>query len=484
MENISIKKNYIYNTLYQILTLIVPLITTPYISRIFEADGIGIQSYTNSIVTVFILFASFGTAMYGQREIARNRNNRREVSKLFWEIELINIIATSVCLIVWTIFILIVDQYKIFYLVLSMQIIAVAFDISWFYAGYERFKFITLRNALVKLIGIVMLFTLIKTKDDLVLYVALTSAITLFGNMAMWTYLKKFLLKVNYKKLEIKRHFKQTLVYFIPTLATSVYTVLDKTMIGIITQDNAENGYYEQATKIINMAKTVAASLNTVMYARMSYMFARNEVAEMKKMMKRSLEYIFFISIPMILGIDAIATKFVPWFFGEGYDKVAILLYFYSPLILIVGLSGCIGTQYLTPSGQRARTSKAIIVGAVINFTLNICMIPFIKSIGAAIASVIAETVIVILYVYMSDKFVTWKQLWMYAYKKIISGIIMFLFVVILGLKLPISFGSILLQIICGASIYVISLIILKDEFTMEIIHKIYDKFKYAKLKV
>ncbi len=478
MEKTSIKKNYIYNTLYQILTLLIPLITTPYASHIFEADGIGIQSYTNSIVSIFIIFASFGTAKYGQREIARNRDDKEKASKLFWEIELLNIACTSITLIVWLAFVLITDQYKMIYTVLSMQIIAVAFDISWFYGGYEKFKFITIRNVIVKIIGIIILFASVHTKSDLLLYIGLTSATGLIGNISMWTYLRKFICKVKIKDLNVKSHFKGTLVFFIPTIATSVYTILDKTMIGMITKDNAENGYYEQANKIVNMAKTIAISLNTVMYARMSYMFVENKIKEMKELLNKSLHYMFTIGVPMVLGIMGISKNLVPWFFGDGYEKVSLILYFNSPLVLIVGLSECIGIQYLTPSGQRARSSKAIIIGAVVNFCLNLLMIPFIKSIGAAIASIAAELIIFILYVYMTDKFVTWKEIFKISYKKFIAGIVMLIVILFIGNICNATMITTIIQITVGAIIYAITMLLLKDEFVLEYSTKYWNKFK------
>ena len=478
MEKTSIKKNYIYNTLYQILTLLIPLITTPYASHIFEADGIGIQSYTNSIVSIFIIFASFGTAKYGQREIARNRDDKEKASKLFWEIELLNIACTSITLIVWLAFVLITDQYKMIYTVLSMQIIAVAFDISWFYGGYEKFKFITIRNVIVKIIGIIILFASVHTKSDLLLYIGLTSATGLIGNISMWTYLRKFICKVKIKDLNVKSHFKSTLVFFIPTIATSIYTILDKTMIGVITKDNAENGYYEQANKIVNMAKTIAISLNTVMYARMSYMFVENKIKEMKELLNKSLHYMFTIGVPMVLGIMGIAKNLVPWFFGDGYEKVSLILYFNSPLVLIVGLSECIGIQYLTPSGQRARSSKAVIIGAVVNFCLNLLMIPFIKSIGAAIASIFAELIIFILYVYMTDKFVTWKEIFKISYKKFIAGIVMLIVILFIGNICNATMITTIIQITVGAIIYAITMLLLKDEFVLEYSTKYWNKFK------
>ena len=245
MVQTSIKKNYIYNTIYQVLSLITPLITAPYISRVLGSNGVGIYSYTNSIVTYFTLFAALGTASYGQREIAMHRDDPETSSKLFWEIEILSLTTTAVSLIVWIAWIFISTQYTAIYSVLTLSVLAVAFDISWYFGGFEKFKYIVIRNTLVKITGIILLFLFVKKETDIFLYVGIMAATGLIGNISMWTYLPKLLAKVEFKTLHpFKIHLKQTFAYFIPTVATSVYTVLDKTMIGAITNLNNLPSFY------------------------------------------------------------------------------------------------------------------------------------------------------------------------------------------------------------------------------------------------
>lgn len=186
----SVRKNYIYNLIYQVMTLITPFITTPYISRVLGADGTGVQSYTNSVVQYFAILAALGTASYGQREIARHRDEIKMRSRLFWEIEVLCMATTAACLIIWLFVIGFAREYRPYYVVLTMTLLAVAFDISWFFGGLEQYSLIVLRNTAVKLVGIAMLFLFIREKEDLLLYVALTAATGLLGNVSMWGYLK------------------------------------------------------------------------------------------------------------------------------------------------------------------------------------------------------------------------------------------------------------------------------------------------------
>jgi len=276
MKTTSVKKNIILNTLYQILTLCIPFITTPYISRVLGANEIGIYSYTNSIQLYFSMFAALGTFTYGTREIARVRRSRTRRSKLFWEIELLTVFTSCICLAIWGILIAFSGKFKIYYLILTLNLINTMLDISWFYAGLEEFKYTIFQNSIFKILGAVLLFICIKTSNDLWLYILIMSLTSLLGTMTMWVYLPKFLKKTKIKNLKIFSHLKETFIYFIPTIATSIYTVLDKTLIGLITNDIKENGYYEQASKIINMIKVLTfTSLNTVLGSRNAYLFAK-----------------------------------------------------------------------------------------------------------------------------------------------------------------------------------------------------------------
>ena len=471
MKEISIKKNYIYSTLYEVLSIITPLITAPYTSRIFGAEGVGIQSYTNSIVSYFTLFAALGVESYGQREIARHRDNPEASSKIFWEILFLTLGTTSICLVGWLILIFCSGQYTAYYAVLTITLVAVPFDISWFFGGYEQFRYIVLRNTFFRLAGIAVLFIFVRKPSDLLLYMALLAATGLVGNLSMWSYLPQFLVKIDFRTLNVRRHIKETFIYFVPTIATSVYTVLDKTMIGVLTGNEAENGYYEQATKVINIAKSMIFSLNTVMSARMSYLFAQEKMGEMKEKLDQSFGCLMLLGIPMTLGIIGVSANFVPWFFGDGYERTIILLCILSPLIVIISISNCLGAQYFIPTGQRIRSTKGILCGSAINFVCNLCMIPAWGAAGAAVASVLAEMAISAIYVHMSREFSGWGMIWKNSWKKLIAGLLMLFTVFAIGWGHTGDVWITVLQVLVGAGVYFFSIILLKDKQVLEILN-------------
>lgn len=474
------KFNIILNTLYQILTLLTPLITAPYISRVIGAEGIGVYSFTNSIQMYFAMIAALGTASYGAREISRNRNDRYKRSKLFWEIELLTVLTTVICISLWGIWIYFNTKFALIYSILTIALFSVMVDVSWFYVGLEQFKYIVFQNAIFKIVGIVAILALVKKQDDLWLYVLIMVTTVFLSHLSMWLYLPKFLTKVKFSELKILRHFKETIIYFVPTIATSVYTVLDKTLIGIYASNGLENGYYEQTTKIINMCKTlVFTSVNTVLGSRIAYLFAENKTAEIKKRIEDSMDFILFMGIGMAFGLFGVAETFVPWFFGSGYEKVILLLQLMCPIVVVVGISNCLGSQYYTPAGLRAVSAKFLIVGAGVNLLLNLYFIPRWGSAGAVVASLIAESVITFLYVKFSIDYFCWENLITLSWKRIVSGGLMLLALekVILFSFNPIC--QLILKIIIGSMIYLIVLVVLKDSMLLNF----WNILKYKKVR-
>lgn len=464
-ETPNVKHNFIYRLLYEILVIITPLITMPYISRVLGADGVGIHSYANSIVTYFTLVAALGTSSYGAREIARNRENKKTCSKIFWEIELLTIMTSSICLIGWIILASLSSNYKLIFFALTPMLLATMVDISWFYTGEERIVYSVILNSLCKIIGTVFLFLFVKSKDDLVTYTLINSGVLFFGNLSMWAFLPKFLVKVDFHNLTFKTHFHETLIYFIPAVATTIYTVLDKTLINLITGSVYENGYYEQATKIVNMCKIlVFSSVNVVMEARISFLFAKERYDEIRMRIARSMDYILFLGYGCVFGIIGIAGNFVPWFFGDGYEPVIPLLYVMSVLIVIIGISNCLGSQYYNPSGRRKESAVFIIIGSAVNLCLNLIMIPSLGAMGATIASIIAELTITILYVKNCRGYISLRDILCNSWKRIIAGALMCFFVIFLGRVSSMHIAlTIILQVIVGIVVYAVILLIMRD---------------------
>lgn len=470
MSKQSLKKNYFYSLIYQVLCLIVPFITAPYLSRILEPDGIGIYSYTHSYVTYFCMLASLGTSSYGMREISRARDNKETYSKIFWEIELLSIITTTFSLILWLIPIYFSTKYRIYFIAFTPLIVANIFDISWFFIGQEKFGYTVFWNLICKITGTIFIFVFIKEKSDLFLYILLTSLIYMIGNASMWCHLPKMITKMPVlSEIRLKIHLKETSIYFIPTIATSIYMVLDKTLIGLITNNEYQNGYYEQSTKIINIAKSVILSaVNVVMSARISYLFVENKITLIKDSIEKSLSFIFLIGFLSVFGIFSVSDKFVPLFFGSEYEPVIFMMYAMAPILIIASISNCLGSQYFTPAGLRAKSAKYIIYGAISNLFLNLILIPVWGAVGAIIGSLLAEIFISFLYFANCNGFLKISTVIKLSLKRILSGFIMMCCVIYISSKLDCNLLYLILEILLCIMIYFILLFIMKDELLVK----------------
>ena len=366
----------------------------------------------------------------------------------------------------WAVVILMADRYRVFYGVLTMTLIAVAFDISWFFGGLEQYGLITLRNIAIKLMGILGMFLFVKERNDLLLYVTMLAATGLLGNVSMWGCLRGVVEPPQWRELRPFLHLRETMVYFIPTIATSVYTILDKTMLGWYTgNDKTQNGYYEYATGFVNMAKILILSFNAVMSARMSYLFGLGKKEEIGRRIGESMDFVLLLAMPLMFGLAAVAGRFIPWFLGDGYRPVVRLLYVCAPLVLIVGLSDCMGSQILTPGGKRAESGRVIVAGAVLNGILNMLLIRKFQATGAAAASLAAECFITGLYLWLSREYVLPEMLFRYGWKRLAGAAVMAAGVRFAGEALAFLPGPFVtaLQVVVGAVIYGLVLLILRD---------------------
>lgn len=466
----QVAKNYLYNVSYQILLLILPLITTPYISRILGPDNIGIYSFTQAISQYFILIGSIGIALYGQREIAFVQKNKMKRSQIFWELIILRFFSIMISLVLF--YFLIVDHsgYRIIFLILCIDIVASVFDIGWFLEGLEEFKKITIRNFIIRTICVAAIFLFVRNKDDLSIYVAINSLSLLLGNVSLWLYLPKLLTKIKISNLNIIKHLKPTLILFLPQIASSIYLLLDRTMLGIISS-NSEVGFYDQAQKIIKMALSIVTSLGIVMMPRIASTFADKNNKKVFYYLNQAFRFVFLLSIPIMFGIMATAKNMVPWFFGDGYETVIVLLIITSPIIVIIALSNVLGVQYLLPTLRQKEYTISIVAGAIINFCLNLVLIAKFNSFGASFATVCAElSVTLVQFWYTRKEISVWETIKL-SKNNFISGLIMLVFVYLLSTKLSSTILSTGLEVGIGIIIYLGGLLLLKDEFFIGIIN-------------
>ena len=464
MSKKSITVNYIYNMIYQVLTLILPFITTPYLSRVLGATPIGVYSYTYSILSYFLLFGALGVSLYGQREIAYVSEDKAKRKKLFWEIFTCRFATMMIAIIIYYIFFMRTGEYRIYYRIWVLELFATAFDISWFFQGLEDFKKTVIRNVCVRLISVALIFILVKTPQDLIKYITIYAVADFIGNISLWLYLPKYFKGIKIDKINSFSHLPAIIMLFIPQVANQVYNILDKTMIGKMIADKSEVGFYEQGQKVIRVLLTLVTSLGTVMIPRMASIFATGDKEKIYEYMKKSFKFVFFLACPIVFGLMSVSQSFVPWFFGEGYEKVIILINVISPTIILTGMANVIGTQYLLPTNRQKEYTKTITIGLIINFILNYILISLHQAIGASIATVVTELVVVVLQLHAIKKDISAKEIISLSYSYLFASVVMLGVSLFIKTVLGIGFKTMFIQIICGAITYVVILWILKDD--------------------
>lgn len=332
----SIKKNFVYNSIYQILALILPFITTPYISRVLGAENIGVYSYTYSVAYYFVLVAMLGVNNYGNRSCARVRDDKFLLSKTFCEIYALQLILSILSSVVYISYVVLFSTVDIrIALYQTLYVLSAAFDINWFFFSIEKFKVTISRNLFVKLLTMILIFLCVKSEASLGIYTLIMAGGVLISQIVVWPFLKKSIFFVKPKFREIIKHLKPNIVLFVPAVAVSVYKYMDKIMIGTMST-MLEEGFYAQAEKIIQIPLGFISALGTVMLPRMSNLVYNKRNEESKELIYKSMLFISFLSSALVFGLAGIASDFIPLFLGNGYDQCVDILVGLSFSVLFV----------------------------------------------------------------------------------------------------------------------------------------------------
>ncbi len=390
----SIKSNYFYSLLQQAVTVTLPLVTVPYLSRVLGPEGIGIVAFTGSIIQYFILFGGLGLALYGNRAVARVRNNLEERSKTFWEIFTLRATLTLAAFLFLTFFLILLRPLhsKVFF-VQSILILNASLDISWLYMALEDFKKIAIRNMIIRLLGLVLVFLLIKRNEDFIKYAFIIVLTDLIGQAIYWVKIKDLVQKPCWSRLKWKRHIPSTIGLFVPELAVQVYVVLDKTMLGLLV-NISEVALYSQPEKIIKALLRLITTSGTVMLPRMSYLFSNSQEFEFFKYARKSLLFVSYGTFFFASLTFSLSNLFIPLFLGSSFLPSIKVFQALSPLFVFIGISNVLGIQLLIPMGKENLLSVSVIAGATTNFLGNLLLIPRYGAFGAAISSLCAELLV------------------------------------------------------------------------------------------
>ena len=475
----KLKENIIYNALYQVLILIIPLLTMPYLTRVLTVDQLGINSYTISIVQLFLILSFFGIKNYGGREIALLRDNV-ERNKGFWSLWFIQIFWSIVSYLILLVTIpFLFEEYRTFMIIQGMLILVNAAEISWFFVGIEELKRVVVRNTTIKLLVTMLIFILVRDSSDFMIYISLNVVSTLVGNMVLIKSLRQYISKPIIDLNDIWRHMKKSSVFLLPQLATLIYTTFDRTILGTLSTME-QVGFYDQAQKIVRVAIGLISSVGLAIMPRMTMYVRDNDWGGFETLFSHLIKNMMLISFYIVLIIMCTSHTFVYWFFGEAYASVGSLMQLTAIIGICIPFATILWNTLLIPMRQDKIAIKSAVYSALISLTFNIILIGIFKlgALGAVITLCIAEMYGMLYRVYYADKYYSLKKYYVPFFKYVVILLIVTSIIRILTVSLAPTFITTVIQGLGASALYVLGLTVIEREFVVSTIKTLKLKFK------
>lgn len=498
----TIAKNYSINLAYQILLIIFPIVLIPYTSRILGPDASGQYAFVYTSSLYFIMIAQMGISLFGAKQISIGRGSLETASNTFWQLVFAKFVSTTFAILLYITFIFIFDRASnILYISQLILLISIAFDISWYYIGTENFKPLLLRNLIIKVISLTFVFIFVKTPNDLYLFALISFSSELIGQLFMWLNMKQRVMKpkwMNFKLKDLILNLKGMFVLFIPQVIIQVYTIMNNTMIGLLSTNN-QVAYYDYSTKILNIALTVITSLGIVMLPRIAHLFNEKNDEDIKKLIHQSVKIMTLIGIPIMVSMMVVGDIFVNIYLGEMYTAAGLLLSIYPIKILLVIYSNIMGMQYLVPSGKNRQFIFSVLIGAISSILLNLLLVKRYGAYGVVISLIIAEILVTAAQYFFTRKDLNILQSFLSTSKILISGLCMYIVMLLMKIyglpkifillnmqvydKIYSGVIAIAISFIVGSIIYLTILKLCRDETMIAINIYIKNKIMRGKRK-
>lgn len=449
----NLKKNILYQTTYQVLAILLPLVISPYVSRVLGAENLGKYTYSVSIAEYFVLFAMLGINNYGNRVIATNRDDKSKLDESFSSIFILHFGVATFFAIVYFVYAFIFSNSSTLSIIQGLYVLSSIIDVNWFYFGIEKFKQTVARNALIKIITVVSVFIFVNDVNDIYIYTLIMTVSPLLGNILMFFYLPKYtkLVKTNWR--DIIKHMKPLLILFVPVVAISLYKIMDRIMLGIIVP-KVQLGYYSNSEKAINIPISVIGAFGTVMLPRMSNMLKDGINSESRKYVDSSIKYIMMIALPLAFGLAAVSSCFATVFWGNEFVYCGRLIKCLSSSIPFLALANIIRTQLLIPLKKDRQYTVSVFLGAAVNVVVNLMLIPKYYALGAAIGTVLAETTVCVTQaVYIMKEFNVLGSI-KKCFSSVVFSLVMYICISLIASKMKYNVITLIVQILIGAIVY------------------------------
>ncbi|MEQ8155640.1 MAG: flippase [Clostridiaceae bacterium] len=456
-------KNYMYNITYQMLMMLLPLITAPYVARVLGAENVGIYSYSFSIACYFVTVAQLGIITFGNRSIAACNGDKKKINTTFSGIFCIQaVMAVFICILYLLFVIIFVEENKLIFYIQFLYVASSLIDISWLFFGLEKFKITVTRNAMIKILTVILTFILVKKHGDLWIYTTILAIGTFLGQLSLWMHFHKNAKFIKIKLKLVLAYIKPIVILFIPTVAVSVYRIMDKIMLGYMSESLSQVAFFEYSEKFMAICLGFINALGIIMIPRVSKMLAIGEREQVLKYIRISMYAISFVASAFAFGLTAVSPVLVPIYYGIEYMQCSNIIPLFSVSLIIISWANVTRSQYLIPSGKDKEYIIATCTGAVVNLMVNLVLIPKFGAVGAAIGTIFAELSVATIQTYLLRKelpFKTYAKSWIFPISLGATMMVLVrLFASLVGLR--ISIKLLLLECLVGSVFFIVSTII------------------------
>ncbi|MCH3296494.1 oligosaccharide flippase family protein, partial [Enterococcus faecium] len=387
-------KDIFYNAIYQVFLIVLPLLTIPILSRRIGSTGLGIYGYVFSISQFLMTVIAVGMNPFRIRNIAKSRKDKKALSLQFWNIYFIQFLIGLSVSFLYIAYIYFFDvKYKNLYLIQLIFIVGLTLDISWFFQGIEEFSKVVIRNTVIKLSSVLLIIIFVSTKDDLWIYVFITSITNFLGSLVFWLSIHGKVGKPIFNSNVFKQLWKPAFIILTPQLFMQVYTTLDKTIVGYFV-DPTELSYYDQSQKIARIILAVLTSITIVMLPKISKAQAEGKSENILVYTKKSFDYTIIIALILFSVVFINTKEFVPWFFGENFKPMTINMLISCLIIVVSPIGGVFANQFAIAIEKDKEYAYPMIIGAIVSIIGNVAFVPTYGAVAATIVLVVVELLV------------------------------------------------------------------------------------------
>lgn len=484
MQNIhqkSLKVNAILSLIKTFTSLIFPLITFPYTSRIIGPIYIGKVNFASSVVQYFTLLAALGISSHATREIAKIRDDYELLCKKtaeFFRINFFSMIIAYSAFLIALFFVPKFSEYRTLLLILSVTIILNPFGMDWINNALEDFSYITLRTIFCQILSLVLLFTTVHSQEDYLKYAAINVISTAGANILNFLHVRKFIsYKYFFSRLNIRQHLKPIFILFAMSLATQVYSLVDNTMIGFL-KDDYNVGLYSAATKINKIVISVVTAGTGILLPRLSYYIKNVGFYKFKELAYKGLDIILLIAIPCVFGLYIASENVVLIFSGKTFYEAIPVMKIMCPIIILTSMSGFVGSQIFLTLNKEKFTLFSVITGTIVNITLNAILIPHYGAKGASIGTVCSESIVFLIELILLSKTMSLLPILKNFLLYFSNSFIMAIPVFIITRYVTNMYLNIICAILSGIIVYFILLLVEQNKMIISILSSIKNKLK------